>query len=100
MDYKKTIMRKIYLIWMFRKIFNVTVAKVVAIFVLVWQLTAYVSFANVVRNLPSLSDFSASYSFFESAVVNTEITTQVLMVAILMLGFFLVRDVKIAPENF
>lgn len=100
MNYKKITMRKIYLIWMFRKIFNVTMAKVAAIFVLVWQLTAYVSFANVARNLPSFVDFSASYRFFESAVVNTEVTTQVLMIVILILGFFLVRDVKIVPENF
>ncbi|MEX0934137.1 MAG: hypothetical protein WD003_02710 [Candidatus Paceibacterota bacterium] len=94
MVYKKSLMRKIYAIWLFRQVFNMTTAKLAVIGGLIWQLTFYVSFGQVVRNMPSFADVNASYTFLESALLNTEATTQVIMLGILILITLFLWDMR------
>ena len=93
MNIKKSTMRKIKLIWLFRQVFNLTTAKVAVIAVLAWQLVANVSIVNVLQNWSSVaSDLPASYRFIESAVINTEMVTPLVILGLLMFTVLLYRD--------
>lgn len=94
MKYKTSVMWKIYVIWAFRQVFNLTSAKLAAVALLVWQLSTYVSFGQVIRNMPSLSDWNASYAFIESAFVNTEVTTQIIILGIIAVGALFALDIR------
>ena len=89
---KKKIMRRIYLIWFFRKVFNTTTLKLGALLLLGWQFTAHVSLANVITNWPLKADLVANYKFLGSALVNTEFVTPILMLGISILTVLLAKD--------
>ena len=92
----KAIMRRIYFIWFARKVLSPLALKLVAISALVWKFTAYVSVQDVLVNAPlKEGGMSTSLHFFESAFVNTESVTVMLLGAIALLAAFLVRDMFI-----
>ena len=91
-ELKAQIMRKIYLAWFLQKVLNPTTLKVGVLAVLAWQLTSYVSFKNVLANWTFDGGLSASYSFLQSAISNTEIMTQVLVIGIGVFAILLLKD--------
>jgi hypothetical protein len=67
---QKQIMRRVYLIWAFRKVFNMFTLKLAAIFVLTWQLSVQVFFAKVIQNSPlAYGDVLGSIAFFNAGLV-------------------------------
>lgn len=92
-ELKAQIMRKIYFAWFLKKVLNPTTLKVGVLVMLAWQLTAYVSVQNVLANWTFDGGLNASYAFLQSAVSNTEVVTQILMLGIGIFAVLLLRDV-------
>jgi len=93
---KRTIMRRVYLIWFFRKVFNMTTAKVGVVLLFAWQFMAQVSVLNVIANSPFVNgDFSGGVQFLQYAFLNTEALTLALLVGIGVFGALLARDLVI-----
>jgi hypothetical protein len=89
---KKDIMRRIYVVWTLRMLTKPIVLKPVILFVLLWQTANLVSVGSVFRNAPALANLSADFSFFRAAFFNTELTIQLLLLAALAMGAWLVKD--------
>jgi len=90
---KKQIMRRVYIIWFMRLALSPISLKIAAVFMLMWQFTAYVSVAQVFVNSPiSRGDLLESFYFLKSAFMNTEAITLMLMVGIAFVGGLLVKD--------
>lgn len=89
------IMRKVYLIWLFRQVFNRTTVKMATLAVLAWQVVAHVSIVHVMRNWsPIAFDLDRSLVFLEAAIVNTEPITIVALVGSAVMAVLLVRDMR------
>jgi hypothetical protein len=101
---KAYIMRRIYLLWFLRQVFNPLSIKAVLIVLLGWQMTSYVSIKHVIANWNLDGGLTGSFSFLESAVLNTEIMTQILVLGMVAFTALLVRDIiqrrKITTEAF
>src|SRR3989344_5492989 len=95
---KKQIMRRVYTIWVGRKLFNRTTLKMLVLGTFLYKLPAYVSVQNVISNWHFDGGFSASYAFLQSAVLNTEIMTQGLVLGIALFSVLLVRDMLVSPS--
>jgi len=72
--------------------FNATTIKLGALGILFWQLTVHVSLKQVVANWHFDWGISGSYAFVESALVNTEFVTQLLILGMGVVVFLLGRD--------
>ena len=93
-DLTKKIMRRIYFIWFVRQIFNAVTVKVALVFLLAWQITSYVSVKNVIANWYLTEwGFSGSYAFLQSALIETDVMVQVLMLGTVLVASLLFRDV-------
>jgi len=91
-DNKKFIMRRVYFIWFLRKALQPTVLKTLVAGAFLWQLTSYISIKNIIVNWPLRGDLLANYKFVESAFVNTESMTVILVVGVGILALWLARD--------
>ena len=86
------IMRRIYLIWILRRIKSPVFIKTVLLALVVWQSFSRISFFHIIRNSPSLLDPYASYEFFYSAFFNTELVVRVLVICFLAVILWIFRD--------
>lgn len=80
-------MGRIYAIYLLRKVFSLATAKIVVAIFAMYELYAVVSWRHVFANMPNLTDFNSSYSFFSSAVTNTEIAVQLSFAVLIVLIF-------------
>ena len=65
-------MRRIYLVAAIRYAVHPVTLKVLIALVFFWRTTAYVSYANVIANAPSLFDWKRDLGFYASAFANAE----------------------------
>lgn len=86
---KNKIMRRVYAVWLVKKVFSPVVVKAAILLAFIWQMTAYVSFGNVMANIPSLT----AYNFYWNAFANTETISQLLALGSMFLVAWLVRDI-------
>ena len=97
-------MRRIYLLWFLRHAFNPLSIKVALIALLGWQMTSYVSIKHVIANWNLDGGLTGSFTFLESAVLNTEVMTQILVLGMIAFTTLLARDIvqrrKITTEAF
>ena len=89
---KKQIMRRVYFVWTLKTIFSATTTKIAAFAVLLWQLSVHVSIRQVFENWTYDSGISSGYAFIESAFLNTELTTQVLLAGMGVVAILLAKD--------
>lgn len=85
-------MRRVYAIWMLRKVTSPRVAKFLILVAAVWQFKDRVFVAKVFENMPSLADVQATYSFFSSAMMHTQLTVQLSILAGALFSLLLLRD--------
>jgi len=90
---KAYIMRRVYLLWFLRKAFNPFSMKIILLVLLGWQMTSYVSIKQVIINWNFDAGFAGSYAFLESAILNTEVMTQILILGMIAFTALLVRDI-------
>jgi len=96
-QFKRGVMRRVYAIWLFRKTFNLRTG----LFALVaWQITLYISFGSVFKNLPSALNITSVYGFVLSAFIHTEIMVKLFLVFIAVLTSLLLKDAFRGIFNF
>jgi len=86
---KKGIMRRVYAIWLFRKVFNL---RMILFLFFIWQVTLYVSIGEVIRNFPSFFDIASFYGFALNAFLNTEATVQLFFLFIIIVAALFLKD--------
>ncbi len=96
---KRQIMRKVYAIRMLRSCIKPTVLKAYALVVASIYLPHFVSFVDVFHNLSGVNGFSSYYSFFYSAVANTEVTALALTIFASIFILWIIKDIAIKPEQ-
>lgn len=82
--------RRIYLM---RRIFNTTTLKVYGAVVLFGALASLVSVANVYANMPSFMAPKEFFTFSYTALLNTEVLVQLLLISFVMVIGLSVRDI-------
>ncbi|MDP3726609.1 MAG: hypothetical protein Q8R36_05445 [bacterium] len=93
-DLTKKIMRRVYLIWFVRQIFNPVTVKAVVVVLLVRQVAVYVSVRDIIANWhPAEWGFSGNYTFLQSAFTQTDLMVQILTLGIVTVAALLARDV-------
>ncbi|MEK7179152.1 MAG: hypothetical protein AAB727_02775 [Patescibacteria group bacterium] len=92
-DLTKSIMRRVYVIWFARQVFNALTIKAALVALLAWRLMSYVSVKNVIANWHFDGSLAASYAFFRSALVETEFVTQMLLLSIVAVALLFARDI-------
>lgn len=92
-ELKKRIMRRVYMIWLFRKITSPFALESAAFMALTVWLLHYFSLKHVIINALSLSSPASMFNFFTSAFMSTELIVQVLSLAVLAAFAVLARDI-------
>lgn len=87
---KENVMRRVYAIYAFRMV----VPKVAVLTIALYALKHFVSFVDVLRNMPSMADISRSALFFWSAFTNTDMIVQASILATFIILVFMARDVS------
>jgi len=88
---KRVVMRRIYAIWLFRRLKQSAGLKLSLLILLVWQLQFYVSPGAVWENARAAGGFS-NYDFFFSALARTEPAVQFYFLAAGLIGLWLFKD--------
>lgn len=91
---KNKIMRRVYAVWLFRKLASPFAVELFFLGALSFGLSVYVSIRNVVNNTPSIFSPGAVAGFFASAFYQAEMIVQILFVGMLASLIFLLKDVK------
>ena len=86
------IMRRVYMIWVARRVVNPFTIKVAGLLAILAWMRQYVSIKHVLYNSPSFANPAAAFSFFSHAFWNTGRVVEALTIALIVVGLFLVRD--------
>jgi len=95
---QKSIMRRVYTLWLMRKLTKPFLVKFYIFFVLFWQLVREVSVGNVLENVP-FTDMARSTSFFINAFWGTERTVQIVFLGVIATILFLARDILLHEKR-
>jgi magnesium-transporting ATPase (P-type) len=97
---KKGIMRRVYFIWMIKRIASPLVIKIAALIVFMWRTSFYVSGIDIANNARvSAASFGSTVGFLSSAVANTEVFTLIFLSLIAVLAIWIVKDVFEKTES-
>src|SRR3989338_4815306 len=88
----KRIMRRVYLVWSIRLALHPTTLKVFIVALLVFRSMRYVSYTNVLANMPSLADTSAQIEFARSAMHHAQPMALILLSSVAWLSVWIVAD--------
>ena len=92
-------MKRVYYIWFLRRLFSQTMAKIVAITLVLWQLTYSVSFSSVLNNLPGKFDVAGNFRYLLSAAQNTESAVQIYLTLFVLLTGWIFMENTIFKNN-
>lgn len=93
MNLKQKVMWRVYAIWFVRWLTRGMAWKFLALALVVWQMTSYVSFSHVWENAVSLQTLSGHYSFWLSALITTEHVVQFFLSLVLLVAILLLKDI-------
>ena len=93
---EKSVMRRIYLIWVGRLILNRYTIKMALLAFCAWEFAAYVFVRAVMENAAHATGMGYP-GYFVTAFFHTHLITQLLVLGIAVLGFWLASD---ALKNF
>lgn len=96
--FKKRIMRRVYTIWALRQIFSPFSMKLLILLGVMKQSANMIFVRSVLHNAPSTLNPVANYQFFSSAFFHTNVTVKLLLISILALSFWLLRDIILRPR--
>jgi len=89
---EQRIMKRVRYTFYLKKVFNSIMLKIYALFLAFFGMFSLVSVSNILRNMPSLFEVGSFYRFVSGAVLNTEFTVQLVLVAALIVGVMLIKD--------
>lgn len=90
---KKRIMRRIYVLFVLRKLINARAMKVYTVTGFIYGMLSLVSVGNIVANMPQISDISGLLTFMTYALTHTEFVVQILIFGTLAVSLWLVKDI-------
>lgn len=90
---EQNVMARVRRIYYLRKLTGPTALKAYALGALVVWLASLVSLVNVFANMPSLATPLSLVRFFASAVLQTEVAVQAVLVGAVVLAGLMVRDI-------
>lgn len=96
--FKKRIMRRVYTIWALRRIFSPFSMKLLILLGIVKQSANLIFVRSVLHNAPSPLDPIANLQFFSGAFFHTNLTIKLLLISILALSAWLLRDIVTRPR--
>ena len=85
-------MRRIYIVSYLRTILSPFAIKLYSLAIILWAIGRQVFVAKFVDNIYGLSAPIENFSFLARAFTNTELTVQALVLALFVLGLWLLRD--------
>jgi hypothetical protein len=85
-------MRRVYLVWSLRLALHPTTLKVILASLLVFRSMKYLSYTNVIANMPSFADVSAQIEFARSAIHHTQPMALILLSSVAWLAVWVVAD--------
>lgn len=88
----RRIMRRIYFVYAIRTVLNPLFLKALIAIVFFWRSTAYISYVNVLENVPSLTDIPRNLAFMRDAFINAEVTAVGLLFGAMVLLAWLASD--------
>ena len=91
-EFKKRVMRRIYIISVLRQVFHPVVLKSAMLAVFVLMTSVLVSVPNVIENMPTFTDLGASLRFILRAFVQTETLVQIFSLGSIFLIAWLIKD--------
>jgi hypothetical protein len=91
-------MRRVYAIWMLRRIFSPFSMKLLILLGAVKQSANLIFIRSVLHNAPSLLDPMANYQFFSGAFFHTNFTIKLLLISTLALSAWLLLDIITRPR--
>lgn len=91
-QFKKETMRRIYLVFFMRKLVGRIALKTYAVLGILYLQTYAVSFTNVVKNMPAMTDVGAVARFYSYAFLNTQASVQAMTLLIFAFLLWLFRD--------
>lgn len=96
---QKQIMRRVYLVYVLRTVFQPAFVKLYIVLALLWQTTRYVSLPDVLYNASGALAPVKMYRFYIDAFANTEIAVQLIIFSVLLLGMWIVKDIAQGTER-
>lgn len=91
-------MRRVYTIWALRQIFSPFSMKLLILLGVMKQSANMIFVRSVLHNAPSPLDPMANFQFFSGAFFHTNVTVKLLLISILTLSFWLLRDIMLRPR--
>ena len=88
----KRIMRRVYLIATIRFVLNPVFLKSLIAIVFFWRSTKYVSYINVLANMPSLANVTQDYQFMKGALFHAHPMTIILLSSVAWLSVWVAFD--------
>ena len=95
---RQRIVRRVYLIWFAKKLLSPRAVKAYIFAGFLAEILGTVSVRNVIANSPSFSDVTHTSEFFGSAFVNTDMTVQISLFAIIFMAAWLLHDMFLEKE--
>jgi hypothetical protein len=96
---KNRIMRRVYIVWGVRALLHPVFLKALIVFVFFSRSTSYISYANVWRNAPELTDLPRNLAFMRDAFVHTDAISATLILGMLMLMTWIAFDLVHRPRH-
>ena len=98
---KNKIMRRVYAIWLLKKVFSLAVIRASIFSLLMVEFIREVSVINVIHNLPAKTDIISDLNYLSSAYIGTELTVQICLVvmAVILFWFLTDRIIKHTPNH-
>ena len=90
--FKKRIMRRIYAIYILRKILSRTAFKIYIGAALLYGIKVFVNITAVANNMPKWSDTIGLYNFMFYSVMNTELAAQFIIFGFAAFVIWIVKD--------
>ena len=85
-------MRRVYMVYLARKVANPFSVKVALVLVLLAYLRQYVSIKHVLVNSPSFMNPAEAFNFFGHAFFNTTLAVEAITVGLVVVGVLFLRD--------
>src|SRR5258708_3170328 len=89
---EKKIMRRIYVLWVAKRVANPLMLKLYAFAALTYELIHLVSIRNVIANWPALADIGRETNFIAAAFMHTSLPAQAITLGMAAVAALLFRD--------
>ncbi len=89
---EQKIMGQVKRVYYLKKVFNPLIFKVYVLALATTLISSLVSISNVFNNMPSLLEFNSIYRFTNSAILNTELSVQLVLGVVVVVVALFIRD--------